>query len=179
MSRSDETEYDSDVDIDALLDEGAPSDRQQAGERTADEGVESEASGETTGGLRSRLPSPSLPSLPGPEFTLRGLGVAFVACVVAFVAAGVVVPVGGIAGLVGVFVAGFVLGLVGRGRYLELALAGASTAAVGALLDQLLLATLANVAVPLAAVGGTAGLFAAVLGCYFGRDLRGGLTRSV
>ncbi|WP_276259296.1 hypothetical protein [Haloglomus litoreum] len=178
MSRSGETEYDSEVDIEGLLADEPAADRQDSDDGRAAEPDEERAT-ERGGGLRSRLPSPSLPSLPLPRFTLRGLGLSLVVCVAAFLGAGFVIPLGGLAGLVGVFVAAFALGLVGRGHYLELAVAGAGTAAVGALLDQLLLAAVADIAVPLTVVGGTAGLFAAVVGCYFGRDLRDGLTRGV
>ena len=186
MSRSDEAEYDSDVDIDALLSEEPHADRQGhvgRGERqeAAGRGERADESTEERSGLRGRLPSPSRPSAPVslPRFTARGVGLALVVCVGAFLAASAVVPLGGVAGLVGVFVGAFLLALAGRGRYLELAVAGAGTAAVGSLLDRLLFATLADVAVPLTVVGGSAGLLAAVLGCYFGRDLRAGLTRSV
>jgi hypothetical protein len=182
MSRSGETEYDSEVDIEGLLADEPTTDRQESNDgrgdgRTTETG--DEQAEERGGGLRSRLPSPSLPSVPLPRFTLRGLGLSLVVCVAAFLGAGFVIPLGGLAGLVGVFVAAFALGLVGRGHYLELAVAGAGTAAVGALLDQLLLAAVADIAVPLTLVGGTAGLLAAVVGCYFGRDLRNGLTRGV
>jgi hypothetical protein len=182
MSRSDELEYDSEVDIDGLLSEDrAPdrSDRDDSAERTE---RSSDNEPTSSGGLRSRLPSSpsfSRPSLPLPRFTMRGLGLSLVVSIVAFVAASLVVPLGGIAGLVGIFVAAFALGLVGRGHYLELAVAGAGTAAAGTLLSQLFIAAVADLTVPLAAVGGTAGLLAAVLGCYFGRDLRDGLTRGV
>jgi hypothetical protein len=180
MSRSGETEYDSEVDIEGLLADEPTTDRQESDDGQA-AGGDSEQAEERGGGLRSRLPSLSLPSpsLPLPRFTLRGLGLSLVVCVAAFLGAGFVIPLGGLAGLVGVFVAAFGLGLLGRGRYLELAVAGAGTAAVGALLDQLLLAAVADIAVPLTLVGGTAGLLAAVVGCYFGRDLRNGLTRGV
>jgi len=183
MSRSGETEYDSEVDIEGLLADEPAADRQES----ADEEPTTERTGEPTtgepgGGLRSRLPSSpsfSRPSLPLPRFTVRGLGLSLVVSVVAFVATSLVVPLGGIAGLVGIFVAAFGLGLVGRGHYLELAVAGAGTAAAGTLLSQLFIAAVADLTVPLAAVGGTAGLLSAVLGCYFGRDLRDGLTRGV
>lgn len=176
MSRSGETEYDSEVDIEGLLADEPTADRRGS----ADEGrAEETPAEEQGGGLRSRLPSPSRPSLPLPQFTLRGLGLALVVCVAAFFAASVVVPLGGLAGLVGIFAGAFVLALLGRGHYLELAVAGAVTAAAGTLLSQLFIAAVANLAVPLAAVGGTAGLFAAVVGCYFGRDLRDGLTRGI
>ena len=177
MSRSGETEYDSEVDIDGLLSDEERADRQEStGDR---EPAAAAADTEPSGGLRSRLPSPSLPSLGVPGFSLGGLALSLVVCVAAFLAAGVVVPLGGVAGLVGVFGAAFLLGLLGRGRYLELAVAGAGTAAVGALLDQLLLAAAADIAAPLTAIGATAGLLVAVIGCYFGRDLRAGLTKSV
>jgi hypothetical protein len=176
MSRSGETEYDSEVDIDGLLSDEERADRQESSER--DQTGET-ADTETSGGLRARLPSPSLPSPRLPRFTLRGFGLSLVVCVAAFLAAGVVIPLGGVAGLVGVLAAGFLLGLLGRGYYLELAVAGAGTAAVGSLLDQLLLAAATDIAAPLTVIGGTAGLLAAVLGCYLGRDLRAGLTRSV
>lgn len=180
MSRSSETEYDSEVDIEGLLADEPAADRQESDDGRAAERDDGQAE-EPGGGLGSRLPSLSIPSpsLPLPRFTLRGVALSLIVCVAAFLAAGVVVPLGGLAGLVGVFVAAFALGLIGRGYYLELAVAGAGTAAVGALLDQLLLATVADIAVPLTVVGGTAGLLAAVLGCYFGRDLRDGLTQGV
>lgn len=186
MSRSDEAEYDSDVDIDGLLSDEPRADRREGSireEHQNDAGRGDRTDGSTDGraSLRERLPSPSRPSAPVslPRFTARGVGLALAVCVAAFLAAGAVIPLGGVAGLVGVFAGAFLLALAGRGRYLELAVAGTGTAAVGSLLDRLLFATLADVAVPLTVVGGSAGLLAAVLGCYFGRDLRAGLTRDV
>jgi hypothetical protein len=129
-----------------------------------------------SGGLRSRLPS--RPSVPTP-LTPRGLLLSLVLTVVGFLLGGFVPLVGGVTGLLGIGVAGFVLGLLGKGRYLELALSGAATGAVAFFLDRLVLSVVADFAVPLTLVGGTAGLVAAVLGLYFGRDLRDGLTRSV
>lgn len=176
MSRTDtETEYDSEVDIDALLDEGEPSGRSAADTDATETTAEPT---ESRPGLGTRLRS-RLPSRPAVGFTPRGFGLSVVACVVGFLVAGTLVPLGGVAGLVGLFAAGFLLGLVGRRRYLEVAAAGAVTAAVGALLSRLVLAAAAGLAVPLVAVGGTAGLAAAVAGHYLGRDLRDGLTRSL
>jgi len=86
---------------------------------------------------------------------------------------------GGLAGLLGIFASGFLLGTLGRRSYLELLVAGAATAGAGLLLDQLVLSMVGGFAVPVAAVGATAGAVAAVLGHYFGRDLRDGLTRSI
>jgi hypothetical protein len=178
MSRSDagEAEYDSEVDIDALLDEGERSRR--SGETDADAEPAADAATGERAGVRDRVRS-RLPSRPSPVFTARGFGLSVAACVVGFLVAGTLVPLGGVAGLIGVLVAGFLLGMVGRRRYLELAAAGAVTAAAGALLSRLVLAAAGDLAVPLVAVGGTAGLAAAVAGHYLGRDLRDGLTRSL
>lgn len=121
----------------------------------------------------------------GRVFSVRRFLVAFVVTLGGFLLAGAVpllgsVPVlGSLAGLLGVFAAGFLLGAVGRGGYLELLVAGAATVGVGLLLDQLVLSVVGGFAVPVAAVGATAGAVVAVLGHYFGRDLRDGLTRSL
>lgn len=148
-----------------------------AGRRAATSGRETGSeSASRTGGLRSRLPArPSAPTV----LTPRGLLFALVLTVAGFLVGGVVPLVGGLTGLLGIGVAGFLLGAVGRGRYLELALAGAATGAVAFFLDRLVLSVMAGFAVPLTLVGGSAGLLAAVLGLYFGRDLRDGLTRGV
>jgi hypothetical protein len=122
-------------------------------------------------GLRRRI---------GGVFSPRGFLLALALTLGAFLAASAVVPfVGGIAGLIGVFAAGFVLGVLGRRGYLELFVAGAATAGVGLLLDQLVLSVVGGFALPLTAVGAAAGAVAAVVGHYFGRDLREGLTRSL
>jgi hypothetical protein len=128
--------------------------------------------------LRDRLPSPSRPSVPT-VLTPQGLLLTLALTVAGFLVGGFVPLVGGVTGLLGIAVAGFALGALGRARYLELALAGAATGATAFFLDRLVLSTLAGFAVPLTLVGGTAGLLAAVLGGYSGRDLRDGLTRDV
>lgn len=114
-------------------------------------------------------------------FSLRGFLLALVLSVVGMLVAGVVplLP-GGIAALVGVFLAGFLLGLLRERRaYLEVALAGAGTAAVATLLDHLFVVALGGLGVPIAALTGGAGLLAALGGHYFGRDLRDGLVRDL
>ncbi|MFC6941553.1 hypothetical protein ACFQE8_16525 [Salinirubellus sp. GCM10025818] len=121
----------------------------------------------------------------GGVFSPRGFLLAFVLTLGGFLLGSAVplvgaVPfLGGILGLVGIFAAGFLLGTLGRRGYLELLVAGAATAGVGLLLDQFVLSIVADLALPLAAVGATAGALAAVLGHYFGRDLRDGATRSL
>jgi energy-converting hydrogenase Eha subunit A len=85
-----------------------------------------------------------------------------------------------VATLVGVFLGAFALGL-GRSKrsYLEASLAGTGTAVVAALTQFLLLSVVGDLGVPLAAAGAGAGLGAAVVGHYLGRDLRNGLTRDL
>lgn len=114
-------------------------------------------------------------------FSPRAFLLALVLSIVGMVLAGVVplVP-GSVAALAGVFLAGFLLGLVrDRRAYLEVALAGAGTAVVATLSSYLLVTALSGYGVPLAAATGGAGLLAAVGGHYFGRDLRAGLTRDL
>jgi hypothetical protein len=90
------------------------------------------------------------------------------------------VPLLGFAGeLLGVAVAGFLYGLVADSRhYLELALAGALVGGGFSLLSNLVL-TLLGAGIPLVAVGVLGGAVAGVVGHYFGRDLRDGLTREL
>jgi len=133
-----------------------------------------------TEGQRSWLPSlPSRPTI----MTPRGLGLALLTTVSGFLIAGAIPIVGsvlgGVAGLLGIGAASFVLGSLKRGRYVELAVSGATTGAVAFFLDRLLLSVVGNFAVPLTLVGGAAGLFAAVIGLYLGRDLRDGVTRDI
>ncbi|MFD1585716.1 hypothetical protein ACFR9U_01875 [Halorientalis brevis] len=101
---------------------------------------------------------------------------------VAMVAAGSVVPIpflGGLAGFVGIATVGFGVGLAdARPRYLELLLAGAIAAGLGTLLDHLILAAF-GLGLPLVVLGVGAGSLAGLVGHYFGRDLRDGLTRDL
>lgn len=111
-------------------------------------------------------------------FSVRAFLVALVLAVVTLLVANAVVPLGGVAGLAGVFAAGFALGLAGWRRYVEVALAGAAAAAVGAVLSHLVISVLAGIA-PATILGAGSGLLAAVVGHYLGRDLRDGLTREL
>ncbi|WP_247731300.1 DUF456 domain-containing protein [Halovivax limisalsi] len=80
--------------------------------------------------------------------------------------------------LVGLAVAAFLVGtLTAERRYLEVTTAGASIGAIMAIFD-FAVAFVAGVGTRLVIAGLTAGLLAALLGYYFGRDLRDGLTRS-
>ena len=94
-------------------------------------------------------------------------------------AAGAVVPLPG-SGLLGVFLATFLFGLLAEERrYAEAAAAGAVTVGASFLLDYAVVAFLGSIGPSLALVGAALGAVVAVAGTYFGRDLRHGLTRDV
>ncbi len=89
------------------------------------------------------------------------------------------VPLPG-AGLLGVFVATFLVGLAREERrYLEAALAGGITVGVSVLVDLVVLAFIGGLGVSLALLGGLVGGVIGLAGAYFGRDLRDGLTRDI
>ncbi|MFC7234247.1 hypothetical protein [Halosegnis marinus] len=137
-----------------------------------EEATESSDGGGRLSGVRSRLRSP---------FSLRAFLVALLLSVVASAAVGLVpfLP-GSVATVAGVFVGAFALGLVRAKRaYLETALAGTAVVTVAALTQFFLVSVVGNVGIPVAAAGAGAGLLAALLGHYFGRDLRAGLTRDL
>ncbi|MFC5365760.1 hypothetical protein [Salinirubrum litoreum] len=88
--------------------------------------------------------------------------------------------VGQFLGFLGVFLAGFVLGLgAKRRRYLEGALGGATAAGLAFVANAVLFTFVSDVGLQFAAVGAGIGAVAALIGVYFGRDLRSGLTREI
>ncbi|WP_254840614.1 hypothetical protein [Natronomonas marina] len=112
-------------------------------------------------------------------FSPRAFLAALLLSVGGLVAANAVVPLPG-AGLVGVFAATFLFGLVAeRRRYLETAVAGGVSFGASTLVGYAVVAALGGFGVPLAAVAGGVGCAVGALGHYFGRDLRDGLTREV
>jgi hypothetical protein len=124
--------------------------------------------------VRARLASP-FSGLFSVRVFVRLLAVTMVSTVLA----GVVVPLGGVAGFLGIAVAGFAVGLADeRHRYLEFGLAGAIAAGLATVFDHLLLTAL-GLGIPLVALGVGAGALAGIVGHYFGRDLRHGLTREL
>jgi hypothetical protein len=126
------------------------------------------------GGLRRRF---------GRLFALRPFLLALVLSVVGLVVGGSVPLIGSIGRLIGVALAGFVLAfLVAGRRYVEAGLAGALAAGLGfvlATLNSALFPVIADYGVRIAGIGTTAGLLAALVGHYFGRDLRAGLTKDL
>jgi hypothetical protein len=130
---------------------------------------------EDEGPLASRLPS--VESVFSPRVVLlRGavlLGGA--------IAAGFVPLVGGILAVaLGVFGAAFLLGAASdESRYLETATAGAALGGLLALARSFSVAIASGGTTRLAAVGLGVGVVASLLGLYFGRDLRKGLTQEI
>ena len=159
------------VDMDALT-----------GEPDASRGA-ADATAETGGpGLLSRVrpsgvPNP-LAALPSGRSVLLTFGVVILSVLLASS-----VPLLGIVGApLGVFAGAFALGLAsGTRRYLEFALAGALVSGLGAFQGSLFrVAVLSDAGfAPVFAIAGGIGLVIALLGHYFGRDLRNGLTASI
>ncbi|EMA51092.1 hypothetical protein [Halococcus thailandensis] len=112
-------------------------------------------------------------------FSVRTFVVALALTAVGVVLGGFVPILGAILRYVGVFFATFALGAASERRhYVEAGLAGALVPAVGTLLDYFAL-TIGGVGAPVIAVAAGVGLLAGLVGHYFGRDLRDGLTREL
>lgn len=81
--------------------------------------------------------------------------------------------------MIGMFTVAFTVGLLAsKRRYLEMSAAGISVGAVAAVLGNAVLAAVGS-GQSLVAVGATVGLLASVVGYYFGRDLRDGLSQDI
>jgi hypothetical protein len=92
---------------------------------------------------------------------------------------GGVLALGSVGNLLGIALGAFLYGVAaGRRHYTESTLAGVAVGGVLALLGNLVL-SLTGIGVPLVAVGAVGGGLAGLVGHYFGRDLRDGLTREV
>jgi len=133
------------------------------------------------GRLRGRIALPSIGgSLFEKFFSPRTFLIALLASVAGAFIAGLVIPFfGSLAALGGIFAVAFVFGLISdRRRYLEVGLAGGTTAVLGMLMEFLVL-TVVGSGQLLAVIGAGSGLAVAVLGHYFGRDLRSGLSREI
>lgn len=112
-------------------------------------------------------------------FSLRAFFLALVLIAVGVALGGFVPILGVVLRYAGVFSAAFVFGLVSNRRhYVEAGLAGALVPGIGTLLDYFAL-TIAGVGLPVIAIAAGLGLLCGVIGHYFGRDLRDGLTREL
>jgi len=109
----------------------------------------------------------------------RSLLIGVVLAVVGGVLFGAIPFVGLLGNLLGIGAGGFVYGLsTSARRYLEMAIAGAVAGAGIALLGNVVLALVVTGG-SLVALGAAGGAVAGVIGHYFGRDLRAGLTRDL
>ncbi|QSW97811.1 DUF456 domain-containing protein [Haloterrigena alkaliphila] len=139
----------------------------------ADSGAGTDADSRT-GSLRSRL-TPGLS--PQKYFSPRAF-LAFVLLVGAgLFAGGLVIPIAG--RIVGMFGVAFAVGLLSsKRRYLEMGAAGTAVGGVSAVVSNAVIAFAGSVRA-VVAVGVAAGLVGCLLGYYFGRDLRNGLSQDI
>ncbi|WP_076609851.1 hypothetical protein [Natronorubrum thiooxidans] len=92
-------------------------------------------------------------------------------------AGGMMIPIAG--RIVGIFGVAFLIGLLtAKRRYLEMTAAGTAVGAVSAVASNAFLAAAGSFQT-VVAVGVAVGLVASLVGYYFGRDLRTGLTRDI
>jgi len=100
--------------------------------------------------------------------------------ILAAVGRSVVPIVSGIGGLLGAFAGAFVVGLVSpERRYAETGTAGALLGAISAIPGFIAFGLGIQSVATIAAIGGAVGLIVTLLGVYFGRDLRDGLSRDI
>ncbi|OYR43329.1 hypothetical protein [Halorubrum sp. Hd13] len=172
-------------DLDDLLDDdlaegGDPSTSDEADSRA--ERNESAGRAAETGGDGGRV------GTSGRWFSAKAFALALAAVAIGVFVGGAIPLIGGTIGSAGgVFLAAFLIGLaLSARRYVETGLAGAAAGALVAVTNVLGVGFLPigfdylqQWGLPLLAVGGGVGLVAALLGHYFGRDLRAGLTADV
>jgi len=177
---------DTEPDIGEIGDVGGDTDTTESGIGESIRGLggdatDRETTAETETSTSSRLPSFGVRERVGSLFSARLFGMMLLVTTVLSLVAGAVVPFipGNVAGLLGVFAAGFLLGAVDDDRhYLEVGLASAFAGVLTAVLGNLVL-TVAGLGVPILAAGATASGVLGLLGHYVGRDLRDGLTREL
>ncbi|WP_416840764.1 hypothetical protein [Haloferax sp. DFSO52] len=120
-------------------------------------------------------------------FSLRAFLLALVLSIGGLLVGGAIPIVGFIGRFVGIAAAGFLFGLVGsKRRYVEIGLAGALAAGLAFVLSTLFsvfapfaVQLLADYGLAIAGVGAVSGALAGLVGHYFGRDLKDGLTRDL
>ena len=173
-------------DLDDLLDDDLAggeeaSDADAGGAAAADTGTEPARGAESAGG-------PGRVGVSGRWFSAKAFGLALVTVAVGVFVGGLIPLIGGTIGTAGgVFLAAFLLGLVlSTRRYVETGIAGGAAGAASAVTSVLGVGFLpigidylSQWGLPLVAVGGGVGLALALLGHYFGRDLRAGLSQDI
>ncbi len=136
---------------------------------------EEERAAEDDGGLLTRMGAGV-----GRVFSLKAFIVAVVTVALATVVAGTLIPLGSVGGIVGAALGAFGYGLLAsRPRYVETAIAGGAVLGIGTLADYLVITAVSGIGLALPLAGAAIGLVVALLGHYFGRDLRDGLTREI
>jgi len=149
-------------------------------ERTTERTRESDSDGDVTVGETDTATTDDTSASSARRFfSVRALVVAFVAVGVGMIL-GSLVPMIPFTALLGIPVGAFLHGLLdSHRRYAETAIAGGVSAGV-AVVTSLLPQLLAGLdGVRLFAIAAAIGLVLAVVGHYFGRDLRDGLTRDI
>lgn len=154
-------------------------------------------SGADAGGAATAEPNPENTGSTGDSgkvgvsgrwFSAKAFGLALVTVAVGVFVGGLIPIIGGTIGTAGgVFLAAFLLGLVlSTRRYAETGIAGGAAGAASAVTSVLGVGFLpigidylSQWGLPLVAVGGGVGLVLALLGHYFGRDLRAGLSQDI
>lgn len=100
--------------------------------------------------------------------------------ILAAVGRSIVPVVSGIGGLLGAFAGAFLVGLVSsKRRYAETGAAAALLGAISAVPGFIAFGLGIQSVATIAAIGGAVGLVVALLGVYFGRDLRDGLSKDI
>jgi hypothetical protein len=154
---------------------------------TTDFSVDSDLGGRSDTSGASSEPSASSGGRSGSLFSPKLFLVALLASVVGAFVGGAIPLVGVFGRLAGLFAVGFGVGLVAsQRRYLEVGLAGALVSGLLLVLSTMFsffapfaIDLVAQYGLAIAGAGAGAGLLASVVGHYFGRDLRDGLTREV
>lgn len=145
-----------------------------------DDLVEDDADASTSGGDGGGLFDSLVPSLES-IFSPRTFLLRAVLLLVGAFGAGFLPFVGGVLAVaLGVFGVAFLIGLVAsEGQYLETVTAGGLMGGALALVSSFSIAIASGGTSRVASVGIGVGLVASLLGLYFGRDLRNGLTQDI
>ena len=159
----------------------ASSDDDAAGGRSFDTGIDDSLLGETDAKAEPADDDDAEGSRLGGYFSIRTFLVLLVGLAVFSGIGRSIVPiVSGLGSLLGAFAGAFLVGLISsKRRYAETGLAAALLGAFSAIPGFVTFGLGLQSVAMIAAVGGGIGLVVALLGVYFGRDLRDGLTKDI